>query len=1612
MVNIRQSELTCLKELKFIQLKSYQITSENVGGSGNCLVIEHRNQRIIICCRNELISAPLVSLLNFDVWSKSFLKHVDPNIPSKTVIIIDQVHVSNLISISRKGYGTKLAVACHSPTQPSALIYFYHTDSIEETKEKTVPFNHFNFSVNTVTKIRFISWHPEMNDNIFACSLTDGSFFIIHIGDYPSKTLVVLSQLQAANCYVSTFCWSPKGKQIVISDGTASFVQYKFQLNEQNLVLSNGLQETKKIQLPESFQRFRVSNIFWLSTFNFVIISRNDEADETCFILVSIPSSKATGADAVMKIVDFGRLIIECPEESNESFEGNIFPLENLIFFFTNKSNEFAMIGSTSPELTVADNWSELTNDDGYRLMFSEADQSFQIRGLSFAHGTPKQFQLSTSILKGGIHQPFALAYNSLGHLTLFLIDYENGSEFIKVPTAPKCVKPQVAVQQQPTPPVSTINLQLQPVPMPLIQKSVTATTSSILIGGNNQQQLFSTTTIGSNQTPKLEFNSKQNLFPSSSSMGFNQKPISPESDKVLSMKSQEFSKQTQLQQHQPQKKEGEIVRNIEDLYSEEILNNIKEFDHQLRQSVHSLQTLLRKTTIGSNKKQDRLKFDSKFITEMLENISSSYGSFNHDVNDLQASCLELQYLMEESRTLMDRHNDPKYRHILQQKNLDPLTARRLKEIQALKDYIEIQLRELNNKFDLEWQEWLQRIKLLGSSSTSTSFHNHRHSNSAIRDRSLPTWPHSSFITDEKNNNYENCNIISVGKSKNVSAIVCKALINNQQLIENLKLQIKDLMKKFVDQQGRMPNGSSSFSSCKDSNDLQDLIRLIGNVSLMKSSVVTNLNVTNTSVTCKKERYYRESITVQCMQSDRKISLRNFLENRHSIPIRVCRQIQLGHGSSYTNQKSRFASVLEKIKERRIMLDKKQQKNTSSILEGDKNNETTENKENKIIHTQSVSSQQPRATSITTKPDVVYPAITNSIVANSKLQQQQNSSISQALPQSQPQTTAVVTLPKFQTNSNLASWTIPTDLLHSSSSNNITTTSSHEHKSKESANFGLSTTNTSFFGFGGGQAGDSDYCIEQQKAASTSFPTLSSLISSPTNSTTKPFKDLISTVTSTTSILLPTTTITTFPHETNSSSIVSASHPAAITTQTVTTSSFLTSKIPSFSASMFGTFASNSGGVDSFSNLNISGSKTTPFTSKPFLLKNDNGESDDQNNHKEQIEAAGLNSSKSQESVVDQQRQETVTTTTLNFVTKPSFTFGGTLSKLNDPSKSCTTLTETNKSNKTVYNNLVTTKTEVPITTSKTETISSTSTASAISFVTSANIESSSSLSSALKPSFPSFSSSLFGESKQPSSVTATTVTTAITVAQQSQPSFNFNKTLSSLSLNSGISNTSVVVTTTSTTGGTSIFGSSFGGNLQSSNSHFGQPVASTTSSLFGNSTTTGGFGNFSFGGTTQSNNLFGQQRVSAESSLSPQTKTETLFDQQQPFQPLTNTSPPGPSFSSPHSPPATNVFGGSPLFGGGPTFGSSAMFGGIATFGGEQTASMLSPYNNSNHSFGSMAFKNEPMPSFDSLANDNRNPNSSLAIGFGQPSGGSGGHFFNSTISQQNSDAFTQRRG
>ncbi|KAF7487709.1 Nuclear pore complex protein [Sarcoptes scabiei] len=849
------------QDLKFIQLKKYQISSKNENGFGSCLVVDRNRSIIFVCCLDEIIYVPVLNLMNFDVWTKEFLKTIETNINGRLSFKIksDAQFDAHLLSISNKGYGTKLAVACNDQTK--LFLFFYDLKSIYSNQ--AVFYNYFNFPIlnNGKVSLRFASWHPEMNDNILACSLTDGSFYIVHVSDYPQKIITLLHHLSNN---VSAFCWSPKGKQIVISFNNFVLSQYKFQLGDSK-DMNSSFQESKRISLPENYHQFRIQNIHWMSTFNFLLICRNPDDTETSFLLMSIPSAKATGSDAVTKIVDFGRLIIET-NETDDPFKSGLLSLENLIFAFTNRSSDFCLIGCNDQNaLNVCENWFEIIIDDDYRLMFD--DSSVTICGLSFISGISHQFKYS-SIMKGGPNRPLAITYDSLGHLTMFQVDYENveNENLLKVPVAAKTLKPSA----------DSLNSFAEK-STKTIENSFHSDVEKVIENSNSVTNFISAKSEQQVQQPV-----QQSLNPQFS-ISVNQ-PSQKQEQTFSAIKASNST----LNEAE------ESDNRTKDLFCEEIILNIDEFEKNLKSLKSSWNEVLHSSEIGDVKEQDKIRFETKFIDQMLNDISTSFEMMSNDVENLKISYLELDYLYQETKSLLDRNTDPKYRLILQKRNLNSIILRSLKKIASLKDYIEIQLRELNSKFDLEWHEWLQQHKKRSSalsSPLSSSFQNHHFS----KRHSSPTSPFVSFIESPEKNQSNDLDF----PENNPINIINRALNNNQTLIVNLKNILKTISNRLLEERD-----SYSLNGC---NDILNLVETFKNASISnKSSIKIDLNP------------HQKLITFRCMTKERKNSLKNFLENRHTVPVRHCRPCS---NAGDFNEKSSFISALEKIKNKKSILD-------------------------------------------------------------------------------------------------------------------------------------------------------------------------------------------------------------------------------------------------------------------------------------------------------------------------------------------------------------------------------------------------------------------------------------------------------------------------------------------------------------------------------------------------------------------------------------------------------------------------------------------------------------------------------------------------------------------
>lgn len=126
-----------IQGLKFWQLKNYQLTEANPSSNGKCLTFDHNNRIVFACCNNSIVYIPVDSLLNFDVWSKSFLDTVDSQLNGKVVIEVgnDSI-VCHSVSISNRGFGSKLAVCCYDSSQSLLFINIYDLETIYKQKEK------------------------------------------------------------------------------------------------------------------------------------------------------------------------------------------------------------------------------------------------------------------------------------------------------------------------------------------------------------------------------------------------------------------------------------------------------------------------------------------------------------------------------------------------------------------------------------------------------------------------------------------------------------------------------------------------------------------------------------------------------------------------------------------------------------------------------------------------------------------------------------------------------------------------------------------------------------------------------------------------------------------------------------------------------------------------------------------------------------------------------------------------------------------------------------------------------------------------------------------------------------------------------------------------------------------------------------------------------------------------------------------------------------------------------------------------------------------------------------------------------------------------------------
>lgn len=101
------------------------------------MAIDQNTKNVFVCYMSKVSYSPLETFLDFDVFTKESLKKVEKQISSKTTFNLRANRCNaHLLSISNKGFGSKLAVGLSDQGTNSLFLYFYDLKTLYTQSDK------------------------------------------------------------------------------------------------------------------------------------------------------------------------------------------------------------------------------------------------------------------------------------------------------------------------------------------------------------------------------------------------------------------------------------------------------------------------------------------------------------------------------------------------------------------------------------------------------------------------------------------------------------------------------------------------------------------------------------------------------------------------------------------------------------------------------------------------------------------------------------------------------------------------------------------------------------------------------------------------------------------------------------------------------------------------------------------------------------------------------------------------------------------------------------------------------------------------------------------------------------------------------------------------------------------------------------------------------------------------------------------------------------------------------------------------------------------------------------------------------------------------------------
>ncbi|RWS08127.1 nuclear pore complex protein nup214-like protein [Dinothrombium tinctorium] len=606
--------------------------------------------------KENIVSVKIIKesdLLNFE-WSKNVINQVVDNYPHSTL----NLDFTPFLLSTSGGNNNILAIFGYR-SDNTLQIQFFDINSIANNDLNAFARLNLPENLSRGQRVTSIDWHPEFNESLFVASLTSGVLISVGI-NLEAKNAQILAQY-LMNSKVTSVSWSPKGKQLVVGKANGVLTQLKH---------TNGttFQEAKHILPPKDFT-CKVAQVKWVLSSVFAVAYVDDEnmvALETKYSIVFAPPKKQP------VFYDYGEVCLNncLPTESKQSYKIELCQIGDFILCLSTFSSEVGVIGAEGDASSSPTMWKQFILEDSSRIELPMIirDESFP-RGVSFFRNSTKVFVTSETERYGGEHCPLLIILTSTGILCPYY--FINKEKPLSVP-AP------LASQQLPYNIVPTFSVSPQ-------------NTTRVNTEVSKPQKIVSQTTIQASQAGN--FKGQNNL---------------------ISSEVKNYSTSTETQngklQDSAQKVEKESKQETEETtFALAIRDEIKDFNKELKSMKEKFSNIL-KLEIGSVDERQKLIEKTKETEEFLKEIKALQD--NLDIDTLQGFVLETFAMAEDGRCRVDRDVDARYKRLLSKRALNPRAARLMKKIQETSKYIEMQLREINNVLDQEWQEKVIKNKV------------------------------------------------------------------------------------------------------------------------------------------------------------------------------------------------------------------------------------------------------------------------------------------------------------------------------------------------------------------------------------------------------------------------------------------------------------------------------------------------------------------------------------------------------------------------------------------------------------------------------------------------------------------------------------------------------------------------------------------------------------------------------------------------------------------------------------------------------------------------------------------------------------------------------------